>query len=405
VNSDREPFESVSIDYSDLDLSITIHPNEIELFEISTGKFVHAYPLDAHAQVAQLITESPELVLFLGTDDNVYEVVVSLVERRAILPTKDEYIFALHYEPELALGAHFGLYGWGLFTVKEDTLHPLFSQETQNLRTGCLVEIGEDLVALLGYRNGQIDAIKVDPTSSISDLEKQQARVWTIQDTHPLTSLQGIKEQLVSTHQNGYVQVRDLSTGTLLHSTQVTYASINCLAQSGDLYYVGTKTGEVIALDLKSWEQRWTMLLSPTSINGCAVLTEGICFVDNGYGVYWLDPHTGEKRKEIRYEIGVASNPLQFKHAVLVGGAAHLLAFSGEKCIEKHYWEDNLIRALCAYPKGLLAGNDNGTISLWIHGGITIKRRGHYEFVLQKFKDKISRLIKTMQNIAEREED
>ncbi len=404
MDSDGEPFDSKSLDYHDLDLSITIHSNEIELFEASTGKFIYAHPLDSHAQVSQVLTDSPEMVLFKGGDGNIYEVVVSLLGRRSILPTKDEYVRTLQFEEEFALGAHFGLYGWGLFKIKDDELLSLFFQETENLRTGLLFRQEPKMVILLGYNDGRIRALVVDP-ANLSSFDLQQAQIWSVDSEHHLTSLLLVNERLVSVHQSGHVLIRNPKTAELLDSILIPDTRLNCSAFDKDTLYMGTWKGRAIALNLDTMNVRWTVPLSQTSIAGCAVTDDGVCFVDNGNGIYWLDPLTGEKRREIQSETGVSSNPLQFKHTVVVGGAAHLLAFLGEKCIEKHYWEDNLIRSLCPHPRGVLVGNDNGNISLWVHGGLVIKPRPGYNFVLQKVKEELPKLLEILRKMRDQEEE
>ncbi len=403
MNSE-EPFESVSIDYSDLDLSVTVHANEIELFEASTGSFIYTHPLKSDAQVSKVYVISPELVLFKGTDGRVYEVKVSLLGQRSTLSTKDEYILALQYEEELAIGAHFGLYGWGLFTVKENELLSLFFQETEALRTGLLYGQGSKIVSILGYRDGRICALEAEPTAP-SSFDSQQAQSWNVETGQKIVSLLRVEGQLVSIHQSGVVQLRDLKTGELLHSRQVAETRPNCATLHNDTLFLGIWNGEAIALDMRTWEVRWTKPLSQTTIMGCAVLNDGVCFVDNGNGIYWLDAQTGDKRREIQSEIGVVSNPLQFKHTVVVGGSAYLQAFSEERCVEKHYWQDNLQRSLCPYPKGVLVGNDNGNISLWTHGSLRVRAAPGYEIALRKYENQLSKLIETVLKIAEQQEE
>ena len=349
-----------------------------------------------------MLTDTPELVLFEGTDGNVYEVIVSLLGRRAILHTKDEYILNLQYSEDTGIGAHFGLYGWGLFSIKDAEIHSLFFQETENLRTGLMFSQGPKITILLGYRDGRIQALEANPTN-LSSFVPELSQTWNIVDEQSLTSLLVIDNQLVSVHQTGEVKVRNLKTAEDLSSIRIPNTRFNCAACSKDTLFLGTWKGAAVALDLLTWKVRWTVPLSHTSMVGCAVLDDGVCFVDNGKGVYWLDPQTGEKRREIQSETGVSSNPLQFKHTVLVGGAAHLLVFLGEKCIEQYHWEDNLIRSLHPHPNGVLVGNDNGNISLWTHGDVTIKPRLAYNYVLQRVKEELPKLIELLKEKRENE--
>ncbi len=374
--SDESEFNGVlSVDFPLFDLVLELYSDRVEAFDATTGKCLKVHDFKSGECVRQVITATPNYLVWKGEDDGTYELNVQVIEKSDTVKTKDEYILALQYDAEIGVGGHFGWYGWGLFRIETNKIHQFFFQEAEKLSSGWMANQGKKLAILLGYYNGQITAMEVDSALALSTFNPRKATIWEITDEHELCALQVINDMVVSTHTNGLIQVRDFRSAKLLRSFQISDSKVTCLTNDKQFGYVGTWDGMAVALNLTTWEVSWKTQLCKMPISSCSVLQNGLYFVDSHKGIYHLDSRTGSITHEINALKGVASAPVQFKEWLLIGGAECVLTYLGPLCIEAHYWEDNLIRSICRTPQGILLGNDNGHLSLWTYPGIEVREK------------------------------
>ncbi len=354
---------------------LELYHNMIKVFDESTGKFLKKYYLEREARVsAPVLSSLNDYLAWKNKIGAVYEVSLEVLELNDTLSTIDQYIFAVQYVPDLALGGHFGFYGWGLFSIESNKIKALFAQEAEKLMTGMILKQGTNAIILLGYESGLIEALELNPKSDLSKFNPTKAKLWETLDEHSVRSLTFVNEMVISVHKNGVVRVHAPQTGETLRSIKVTDNQALCITNDDQCCYVGTWNGEAVALDLSTWEVAWKAKLGDAPIKGSAVLRDGVCFVDDDYGIHLVAPRTGQLRQKIRSEIGVSSTPFQLRDWVVIGGAAKLLVFLGQSLIEAHPWTDNLIRAVHFHPYKILVGNDDGELSLWTYPGLKVKK-------------------------------
>ena len=373
MNSENESDFIYEINIDEFDLILELYRDELHIFEASTGNFLKVHKLKSRERVVHLISDRLSYLSWKGKKNRTFKVEVGVLELQHVIQTEDLYIFAIRYRPELGLGGHFGYYGWGLFNIENNMIHPRFSRSAERLRSGEIFQRKKNLIILLGFENGRIETFELESVADLPEFNPEPARLWEVTDEHVLRSTNLIGGMLLSTHNDGFIKVRDLESAEILHSIRVSKDKVNCLAYDERALYVGTWDGMGAAVDLNTWEVIWKSQLSDITVNGCMALEGKVCFVDNGYGVYWVERDTGEIIHKIQSKIGVASNPTRLKKWDVIAGAAYVMVYSGERRVEARDWDDDLIRAIQLIPYGVLVGNDSGKLSLWTYPRIKIR--------------------------------
>jgi len=298
---------------------------------------------------------------------------VELFECTQKIDTEAGYLFDIQYDPTTAGGSYFGYYEWGMFRREETRIRVTYTQAVDHMNAGLSVSHDERTWIFLGFVNGDLIAMDVPSPEEDPSPAPDRYLAWQASNDQGIHAFASWAGYLVSGHHAGFVKVWDPASGTLVQSTQVSPLTVRCLAPGVDECFAGTGDGHGIAVDPLTGQVAWDTPLSSEPIVGCNILPGGVTFVDNAHGIYFVSPTTGALQDALRSPTGVSSQPVLFKNWGIVGGAGAVMAFQGPAIFEACHTRDQLARALCLHPAGIILGDDDGTLSWWTYPGVTTR--------------------------------
>ncbi|MFX0113604.1 MAG: hypothetical protein ACFFB3_03575 [Candidatus Hodarchaeota archaeon] len=367
--------EHLQFPFADYHLIIDVSKEKIIVFEKETGELLETLIPPTPLKLEETEKVSRDELQLTGEDGTFYSLWLRTMKVDGTFPTEGIYIFSVHLLPERNLGAYFGFYEWGLFQLQEKLLNIVYSEKTAKLSAGIVTKDKNRIILVVSFSDGRIEAYEIQPHFSNSYSTEIPERLWEVKDNVGVSALGIINNHVVSGHKDGSLKIWELVTGELHYHLAAADSHVHCLNSANTTCFIGTANGTALAFDIKNWRLLWRRKISEKALLGVNVVGNLVGFVENGFRIYWLSPLTGEVQLSIESETGVASRPVRFKDWHLVAGSAALLVFTENHCFETLELSDNLIRAICLHPKGVITGNDSGELTLWSYPGVFLGER------------------------------
>lgn len=367
--------EHLQFTFADYHLIIDVSKKKINVFEEETGKLLETLIPPTPLKLKETEKVSRDELQLTGEDEKFYSLWLRTMKVDGTFPTEAIYIFSVHLLPKRNLGAYFGFYEWGLFQLQEKLLNIVYSEKAAKLSAGILTKDKSRLILAISFFDGRIEVREIQPHFSNSCFIGTPERLWEVKDNVSVSALGIINNHIVSGHKDGSLKVWGLTTGERYYHLAATDSQVHCLDSTKTTCFIGTANGTALAFDIKNWRLLWRRKISEEALLGVSVVGDLVGFVENAFRIYWLSPFTGEVQLSLESETGVASRPVRFKDWHLVAGSAALLVFAENHCFETLQLSDNLIRAICLHPRGVITGNDSGELALWSYPGVALGGR------------------------------
>ncbi|MFX1513149.1 MAG: hypothetical protein ACFFCQ_11225 [Promethearchaeota archaeon] len=363
--------EPANISFPRYDINLHLEGKTVTAVDRTTDEVLKSYEAPKNLIVDNIEEVNYYNLKLHGLDKKAYEVHLRALELEDSVSTEAGSIFSIQYESSLSLGAYYGTQGWGLFQVTDNKIKIIFSRVMKEITTGFLTKFNEQLIFFLGFSDGSTKAIELQWSPDKKDhIEKKD--LWKVEVDSETTTVKLIDENLVSSHKDGYIRIRELNRGRLLKEVQITDEGILCFENNEKYWWIGTTNGYVFALNPLTWRLGWETKLSEYDIKGVNIFSNAVCFTDNEKSVYLLTLEPGKILRTIESKRGVTSKGVQLKNWVIVAGAAAIVVFEENRYFETHTVGDKPIRALCSHPQGIMIGNDNGELFLWSYPSLKI---------------------------------